>query len=136
VDHNVIDLFHATAAKSGFNTAGQPYGRVTQNLLYDTPSFRYPNPFHFRSDHQCVIVRSAAGPGIAAFSFFNRIKGNTCDSAGDISATVVSWGTHEVRSPTCIGGNSFVGSPRGSLRRYKAPQPRRGMRGCRLGRGR
>jgi hypothetical protein len=122
VDQNTVDLFHATAAKSGFNTAGQTFSRIERNLFYDTPNFPYPAAFHLRTDHQCIMIRSAAGPyGVPAFSFHNSIVGNTCQDAGDISATVVSWGTYEVNSPTWISGNTFTGSPLGQLHRYKGP---------------
>jgi hypothetical protein len=135
IDHNRLDLFYATAAKSGINNAGMNYSVIEDNVLFDTPDFPFKDAFHLRTDHQCVLQRSTAGPGgVPAFAFFNSIRDNTCKDAGDISSVVVSWGAYEVRSPTCIGGNSFVGSPRGSVWRYKAPQPRRGMRGCRPGR--
>jgi hypothetical protein len=131
VDHNVIDVFHATAAKSGFNTAGELYSRISANMIHDTPAFAYPDAFHLRSHHQCIIIRSAAGPGgVPAFSFFNLVIRNTCDSAGDISAVVVSWGTYEVESPTCIRLNTFSGSPVGEVWRHKAPEPRGGPRRC------
>jgi hypothetical protein len=131
VDHNVIDAFHATAAKSGFNTAGQLYSRISANVIYDTPDFRYPDAFHLRSNHQCIIIRSTAGPGgVPTFSFFNLVIRNRCDSAGDISAVVVSWGAYEVRSPTCIRFNTFSGSPLGGVWRHKAPEPRGGPHRC------
>jgi hypothetical protein len=118
IDHNTIDLFHATAAKSGFNTAGQTFSRIVGNVFYDTPSFDYTSAFHLRTDHQCIMIRSAAGPGVPTFSFYNAVVGNTCTDAGDISAVVVSWGTYEVDSPTRIRDNTFTGSPLGEVHRY------------------
>jgi hypothetical protein len=124
IDHNTIDAFHHTAAKSGFNTAHLLYSRIADNLIYDTPSFNYQPSFHLRTNHQCIMVRSLAGPaGIPNFSFFNSVVGNTCRDSGDISAVIVSWGTYEVDSPTWISGNTFTGSPLGQVHRYKASQP-------------
>lgn len=118
IDHNAIDAFHATAAKSGFNSAGLTFSRVKANLIYDTPDWNFPSTFHLRTTHQCIVVRSAAGPGgIPEFSFFNSVVGNTCQSAGDISAVVVSWGTYEVDTPTRIARNTFIGSPLGQIHR-------------------
>ena len=132
IDHNVIDTFHATAAKSGVNMGGVLFSRIVANRIYNTPTYPYPSSFHLRTDHQCVIVRSAAGPGVPSFSLFSSVVGNTCASAGDVSATVVSWGTYEVGSPTCIRRNTFVGRPLGRVWRYKAPQPPGGRKACRI----
>jgi hypothetical protein len=126
VDHNTIDMFHQTAAKSGINTTSQTFSRYESNYLYDTPDFGYSNlpAFNVDSDHQCIFIRSSTGPnGVPAFSFYNSVVNNTCEDGGDISAVVVSWGTYEVRSPQWIEGNTFLGPLVGQVVRYKSPQP-------------
>jgi Bacterial Ig domain len=122
VDHNTIDAFHATAAKSGFNTSLLLDSTISDNLVYDTPDFAYPSSYHLESTHQCIMVRSQAGPGgIPDFSFGDHILRNTCQDAGDISVVVCSMGTYEVQTPAEIADNVFVGSPLGVVWRYKSP---------------
>jgi hypothetical protein len=122
IDHNTIDAFHATAAKSGFNSSLLLDSSITDNLVYDTPDFTYPTSYHLTSTHQCIMVRSQAGPGgIPDFSFGDHVVRNTCQDAGDISVVVCSMGTYEVQAPAEISDNLFLGSLLGDVWRYKAP---------------
>jgi hypothetical protein len=123
IDHNRVD---PTDAKTGIDFHGSTlYSRIEANHVVGTPTFAYGTPFHYRTltAPQCIDVRSMAGPQVPAFSFYNSVVDNHCEGSGDISATVISWGTYEVDSPTWMAGNSFSGTPTGQEWRYKAPQP-------------
>lgn len=123
VDHNQVDT---QDVKTGIDFHGASlYGRIEANTMTGTPSFAYGTPFHIRltGQPQCLMVRSMAGPTLPKFSLLNSVVGNHCQDAGDITASVISWGTYEVDSPTWMATNTFAGTPTGQEWRYKAPQP-------------
>lgn len=123
IDHNRVEQ---TGAKSGIDFHGmQTFSRIEGNVIHGVADLVYAPRFHTRSAvaPQCIMVKSMAGPAAPAFSFLNSVVRNTCDSGGDISLTVISWGTYEVNSSNWASGNVFTGTPSGQLHRYEAPQP-------------
>jgi hypothetical protein len=124
IDHNSIDL---SGGKTAIDFHGSvTYSTVAANAVQGLPSFCYSTAFHTRYScaPQCMMIRSLAGPyGVPAFSFFNTVTGNSCDGSGDITASVVSWGTYEVDSPTYLSGDVFAGLPLGQEWPYKCPAP-------------
>lgn len=116
IDNNLINVSAPDgSAQSGIAFGGtQLYSRIGFNTINGTqvPPFQFVPEYHLREDAngdvvaQCIFVRSLAGQGgLPKFSFQNSVVGNTC-AGGDLSATVISWGTYEVNSPTWMDANT------------------------------
>jgi hypothetical protein len=120
IDHNSIDL---TGGKTAIDFHGSTtFSTIEDNLVHGLPDYCYPSAFHVRYPcaPQCMMVRSLAGPyGVPAFSLFNTVTRNSCYGSGDITASVVSWGTYEVDSPTAVWSDAFAGVPAGEEWDYK-----------------
>jgi hypothetical protein len=115
IDHNTIDCYHATAAKSCINNAGMSWSTMDSNTIYDTPYWDFISMWPVRSNHQCIVTRSQT----YAYAFDNSIRNNSCTDAGDISA----FSKGGPAFPVWMSGNTFSGSPLGQEWRSNAPQP-------------
>jgi hypothetical protein len=128
IHHNTITAL-ASGSKNGTSFHGSTlFSRIEANTVNGLFTYNYPSPFHVRlvsgdPVSQCIHVKSMAGPGgLPKFSFQNSVVGNICNASGDVSSTVISWGTYEVDSPTWMNGN-VVQAGFQTEWRYKSSEP-------------